>query len=114
LWIINENGLIIVKNSQYIYFQVSRRLAEETWVDQGKDGVMDMHEDRTKQKNGIYPVAAGAVADDSCADDDSVDNIKCKTLQTRMHVFNLLCLPYSECFNFHEILTHSYLLLILN
>jgi hypothetical protein len=25
-------------------------LAEETWVDQGKDGEMDMHEDRTKQK----------------------------------------------------------------
>jgi len=50
LWIIDENGLNIVKNSQYIYFQVSRRLAEETWVDQGKDGEMDMHEDRTKQK----------------------------------------------------------------
>jgi hypothetical protein len=35
-------------------------------------------------------------------------------LQTHMHVFNLLCLSYPECFNFHEILTHSYLLLILN
>jgi len=47
---VDENVLNIVKNSQYIYFQVSRRLAEETWVDQGKDGEMDVHEDRTKQK----------------------------------------------------------------
>jgi hypothetical protein len=30
LLIIDENDLNIIKNSQYIYFQVSRRLVEET------------------------------------------------------------------------------------